>query len=125
MAEPRPRTAARGRVSARATESGRDEQYDLLTAALIGVAVGVGATLLLQRASGAPRTIGSAMRVVGDLGGAALRRGSKRAREGMEDAGERVQEFLSEARERIDQTVDDELRGLRKALRRQRKRLGL
>lgn len=42
-----------------------------------------------------------------------------------EEIGERVGEMLSSARDRIDETVESELADLRKAIRRQRRKLGL
>lgn len=43
----------------------------------------------------------------------------------IEEAQEQVSSYLSHAREAIDDAVETELRDLRKAIRRQRKRLGL
>lgn len=42
-----------------------------------------------------------------------------------EEIGERVGEMLSSAKDRIDETVESELSDLRKAIRRQRRKLGL
>jgi hypothetical protein len=48
---PRPRTGGPARASARETsrDESREQQFDLLTATLIGVALGVGTTLLLRQ----------------------------------------------------------------------------
>jgi hypothetical protein len=46
-------------------------------------------------------------------------------RAGMDDVGERVRDYLDEARETISDVVEEELDDLRKAIRRQRKRLGV
>ena len=43
----------------------------------------------------------------------------------LEDIGESLGAYLETARETIDDTVSRELKGLRKAVRRQRKRLGV
>src|SRR3954464_9712971 len=48
----------------------REQQYDLLTAALIGAAVGAGVTLLLRRGPSGRRPVGPLMRYAGR--GAAL-----------------------------------------------------
>ena len=76
-AQPRTSPGRRGRGSARGSaraetrderETGgaadRDEQYDLLTAAMIGLAVGAGAALLLRRGPGGSRPIAPAARAV-------------------------------------------------------------
>lgn len=143
----RPRTTSRGRASDRTSvDEGiglgpRDEQYDLLTAALIGVAIGVGTTLLVRRGPSGRRplspVLAGAARSARWAGVGAARlgmRGAHKAREGAEDLWERVpreeiadnvREYLGRARETIDDAVASELRDLRKALRRQRRRLGI
>ena len=121
-----PRVRASGRERDGATES--DGQYDLLTAALIGVAIGVGTTLLLRRGPSGRRPlsplIGGAtlpVRMAGrSVAGVFREPPSRRA------AVERqVRSSMNAARERIDDAVESELRDLRGAIRRQRKRLGL
>jgi hypothetical protein len=121
--------------------AGPDEQYDLLTAALIGLVIGVGTTLLVRRGPSGRRPVSPVLR------GAAL--GAKWAGEGAarlgargaawaRDAGEElwdripreeirdhVREYLGKAQEAIDDAVEHELHDLRRALRRQRKRLGI
>lgn len=132
----------------------RDQQYDLLTAALIGVVVGAGATLLLR--SGPRRSLmkaaGRGARYAGALGVAGahwaaphVERGArwagKRAARGahwaaergeelwdripVEEAREQVGEYLESARDAIASTVESELRDLRRSIRRQRKKLGV
>ena len=118
-----------------------DEQYDLLTAALIGLVVGVGTTLLVRRGPGGRRPVSPMLR------GAALgakwagtnaarlgARGAAWARDAGEELWDRipreeirdhVREYLGKAQETIDDVVETELRDLRRALRRQRKRLGI
>lgn len=111
---------------------GDDREYDLLTAALLGVAVGATVTYLLRRGPrGSRPLVAGAMGVVGGAqrGAKLLRRRRRaldeRARDAMHDAGEQVRDYLGRARETIDDVVDAELRSLRKAIRRQRKRVGL
>jgi hypothetical protein len=119
----------------------REYQYDLLTAALLGVTLGVGATLLLRRGPSGRRPISPAL--AGALRGAAWagrgaadlgRRGARWARQQggelwdripFEAAQEQLEDYLHRARESIDSTVESELHDLRKALRRQRRRLGI
>src|SRR5258705_4992499 len=68
-ARPRVRVSARG--AAGATDS-RESQYDLLTAALLGLAIGAGTTYLLRRGPSGRRPIAPAWRAAGAgaLGGA-------------------------------------------------------
>ena len=119
----------------------RDYQYDLLTAALLGVTLGVGATLLLRRGPSGRRPIApalaSAMKGAAWAGrGAASagRRGATWARRRgselwdripFEEAQEQVEDYLHRAKESIDSAVESELKDLRKTLRRQRRRLGI
>ena len=167
MEQERPTTPRRGGGPRRAPasvrdedfESPADEQYDLLTAALIGVVVGAGATLLLRRGPAGERPLVPLMRAAGrgahwagamGLEGARwasphVRRGArwagKRARKGarwaaergeelwdrvpVEEAREQLGDYLESARDAIADTVESELRDLRKAIRRQRKKLGV
>ncbi len=148
----------------------REQQYDLLTAALIGAAVGAGVTLLLRRGPSGRRPIGPMVRYAGrgatlaglaGLGGAkwagdrgleGARWAGERAMEGARWAGPRakrgfktamdsggelvdripvddmvdqVRDYVDTAREAINDVVKDELDDLRKAVRRQRKRIGI
>src|SRR5687768_12349450 len=128
--EARPRRSPRVRASARGPgdATGADGQYDLLTAALLGVAIGVGTTLLLRRGPSGrrPITIGASgatlpLRLAGRSVAGAFREPPSR-REAVE---RQVRSFMHAARERIDDAVESELRDLRGALKRQRKRLGL
>jgi hypothetical protein len=126
----RPRRSPRVRGSARDRDdaTGPDGNYDLLTAALLGVVIGVGTTLLLRRGPSGRRPIaigasGAALplRFAGRRVAGALRETPSR-REAIE---RQVRSFMQEARERIDDAVESELRDLRGAVKRQRKRLGL
>ena len=148
----------------------REQQYDLLTAALIGAAVGAGITLLLRRGPSGRRPVGPLVRYAGRgaaLAGLAGFEGAKwaggrglegarwaggRAAEGarwaaprakrgfdtavergeelidripVDDVVEQVREYVDSARGAINDVVKDELDDLRKAVRRQRKRIGI
>jgi hypothetical protein len=133
----RPKRGPRVRESAPANGAGRDAQYDLLTAALIGAAIGATATLLLRRGPSGQRPVAPVLRGAKWAGGAALRGGAAGASWARSRGGELidriptdeieagVRETVSEARDRIDGFVRSELTDLRRALRRQRKRLGV
>jgi len=148
----------------------REQQYDLLTAAIIGAAVGAGITLLLRRGPSGRRPVGPLVRYAGR--GAALaglagvegarwagnrgiegaRWAGERAMEGarwaapraqrgfrsavdrgeelvdripVDDVVEQVRDYVDTARGAINDVVKDELNDLRKAVRRQRKRIGI
>jgi gas vesicle protein len=148
----------------------REQQYDLLTAALIGAAVGAGITLLLRRGPSGSRPVGPLARYAGRgaaLAGLAGFEGAKwaggrglegarwaggRAAEGarwaaprakrgfnaavergedlvdripVDDMVEQVRDYVDTARGAINDVVKDELNDLRKAVRRQRKRIGI
>ena len=159
----------------------REQQYDLLTAALIGAAVGAGITLLLRRGPSGRRPVGPLVRYAGRgaaLAGLAGLEGAKwaggrglegarwaggrgldgarwagdRAAEGarwaaprakrgfdtavergedlidripVDDVVEQVRDYVDTARDAINSVVKDELTDLRKAVRRQRKRIGI
>jgi signal transduction histidine kinase len=122
--------AAEGRARARAGASGgtRDAQMDLVTAALIGVAVGVSATLLLRRGPRGVRPIGPVMRAAAR----ASQQGARWVRDRGEEVWDRVphdeitdqvQDYARSARKAIDRAVHDELRTLRRALRQQARRV--
>jgi hypothetical protein len=99
-----------------------------LTAALLGVAIGVGTTLLLRRGPSGRRPLdplvsGATLPVrVAGRSVAGVFRDQPSRREAVE---RQVRSFLADARERIDDVVESELRDLRGAIKRQRKRLGL
>jgi hypothetical protein len=162
----------RARASGQETEvdETREQQYDLLTAALIGAAVGAGLTLLLRRGPSGRRPVGPLMRYAGRgaaLAGMAGLDGAKwaggrgldgarwagqravegaawaapRAKRGfrtavdrggelvdripVDEVVEQVREYVDTARDTINGVVKDELNDLRKAVRRQRKRIGI
>jgi gas vesicle protein len=148
----------------------REQQYDLLTAALIGAAVGAGITLLLRKGPSGRRPVGPLARYAGRgaalaglagfegarwAGGRGLegarwaggraaegaRWAAPRAKRGFNSAMERgeelidripvgdvveqVRDYVDTARGAINDVVKDELDDLRKAVRRQRKRIGI
>ncbi|HKH93916.1 MAG TPA: hypothetical protein VKA54_19070 [Gemmatimonadaceae bacterium] len=132
-----PKREPRVRESVRDGEIGRDAQYDLLTAALIGAAIGATATLLLRRGPSGSRPVAPVVRGAkwaGRGAAAASLAGARWAREHgselidqipTERIEREVRETVGEARERINGLVQHELRDLRKAIRRQRRRLGV
>jgi hypothetical protein len=132
----RPKRGPKVRESAPAGP-GRDAQYDLLTAALIGAAIGATATLLLRRGPSGQRPVAPALRGAKWAGAQALRGGVAGAGWAKTRGGElldqlpvdeieaSVRETVGEARDRIDGFVRSELNDLRRSLRRQRKRLGV
>lgn len=132
-----PKRGPRVRESARAGADGRDAQYDLLTAALIGAAIGATATLLLRRGPSGERPGAPLLRGARVGARGAMRAGAAGALWAKEHGGELldripvdrierdVRETVGEARERIDGFVQQELRDLRRMLRQQRKRMGV
>jgi len=128
-------------VSDRERASGRDQQYDLLTAAVLGAMIGAGAALLLRRGPTGRRPISPMARVAGGAAMTAARLAGKSGRRGARWAAKRGEELwdrvpvdtvreeigdaLDSAREAVADVVESELRDLRKAIRRQRKRLGV
>lgn len=140
-------------------DEAREQQFDLLTAALIGAAVGAGITLLVRRGPSGRRPVGPLVRYAGRgaaLAGIAGLEGARwagsraaegarwaapRARRGFNNAVERggelieripvddmieqVRDYADTARDAINDVVKDELNDLRKAVRRQRKRIGI
>lgn len=132
-------------MSARAEErggaGGNDHEYDLLTAALIGITIGAGVTYLMRRGPSGKRPMAP---VFNGIGRGATWAGSKAARAGRkgarwaanrgeelwdrvprEEIREHVSDYVGRAREAIDDMVESELHDLRRAIRRQRKRLGV
>jgi len=130
-------------VSARVNEVNvaYEAEYDLLTAALIGMTIGAGLTFMLRRGPSGRRPVTPMMYGVGRgaawAGRKAARAGAAGARWSRKrgaDAWDRiprdeirdhVSEYAGRAREAIDDVVETELKDLRRAIRRQRKRLGV
>jgi len=119
----------------------RDQQYDLLTAALLGAVIGAGAALLVRRGPSGRRPLTPLARAAGGAAVGAARWARRRGRRGARWAAKRggemwdrvpvdavreeIGDALEAARERVADVVESELRDLRKAIRRQRKRLGV
>ena len=138
----------------------REQQFDLLTAAVIGVAIGAGIALLVRKGPSGRRPLLPVMDALGrgakwsgamGLEGArwagdtippyasrarkGAARGAHWAREqsepllerlpALDDVTETVRDYVDAARDAISETVEHEARDLRKAIRRQRKRIGI
>jgi hypothetical protein len=144
------RRSQQPRVSVRVPEvaGGHENEYDLLTAALIGATIGAGLTFLLRRGPSGRRPMMPLVETVGRgagwagrhatrLGGVGARWAAQRGeamwdriprneiREHVDEYRENVGEYMGRAREAIDDAVASELDDLRRAVRRQRKRLGI
>ena len=139
------RRAQQPRVSVRAPETAdehdHESEYDLLTAALIGVTIGAGLTYMLRRSVSGQRPLTPMLRELGRgaawTGRRAVKYGAVGARWAADrgdalweriprdEIREHVSEYLTRAREAIDDAVEIELKDLRRAVRRQRKRLGI
>src|SRR5947207_3124796 len=89
-----PRVRPRVRASARdGADDSHEKQYDLLTAALLGAAIGAGTTLLLRRGPSGRRPVGPAWRMAraGAQAGARMAgRGARIAWERGADAWDRI-----------------------------------
>ena len=132
-----PRSGGRSRASnGRDAANGADREYDLLTAAVLGLVAGAGIAFLLRgRRKRTPRALArEAGAMASAAAGKAGRRGAKWAAERGEEMwdripfdeiGDSIGEYAQSAREAIDDTVSHELNDLRKAIRRHRKRLGI
>ncbi len=100
----------------------RESQYDLLTAAVLGVAVGAAATLLISAGARQPdpHPIRSAIAKSG-------RRGIERAGHALSpDVMRRqVAEMMDSARDAVTDAVESELKDLRRSIKRRRRRLGI
>jgi hypothetical protein len=131
--------AANGRETEAAAN--HETEYDLLTATLIGITIGAGVTFMLRRGPSGKRPVSPIVTGLGRGAGWAGRRaanaGAAGARWAAHQGGdlwdrvprdeirEHVSDYMGRAREAIDDVVESELRDLRKAIRRQRKRLGV
>ena len=129
--------------SSAAPERARDQdgQYDLLTAALMGLALGVGITFALRRGPSGRRPISPALSGAGRGLAWAGRHAWKAGAAGADWAGEKGSELwdqvprdeirrglsrsLSNAKDAIDDAVEDELQSLRRSVRKRRKQLGV
>jgi hypothetical protein len=136
-----PRASAPVRADRAAGDEGNDHEYDLLTAALIGVTIGASVTYLLRRGPSGRRPVSPVVDGIGRGAMWAGRKAAKNGRRGARWAAERgeelwdrvprdqirdqVTDYVGRAREAIDDLVESELHDLRRAIRRQRKRLGV
>jgi hypothetical protein len=167
-----PSGRSRARASVRETNSDgeREQQFDLLTAALLGAAVGAVVTLMFRSGPGGRRPISPLLsatgkgakwaalaglegaRWAGDRASPGARWAADRGRDGARWAGDKsargyraardrgeelidslpvddvtdsVREYVDGAREAINDVVRAEMNDLRKAVRRQRKRIGI
>lgn len=118
-----------------------DLEYDLLTAALIGLTVGAGLTFMLRRGPSGRRPMSPIVRGMGRGAAWAGRHAAAVGMNGARWAGDRgeelwdrvprkqikrqVEDYVGRAREAIDDAVEAELRDFRRAVKRQRKRLGV
>jgi len=124
-----------------------EEDLDLLTAALIGLTVGVGITMLIHNRRPLGRSLvrgaelaGRGARVASLAGVAGAQMAGKAARgarhgydRGVEWAGdlslsglgEQLQDYFEAAKGAIEDTVSGELQDLRKSVRRRRRRMGI
>jgi hypothetical protein len=110
------------------TEETRDDAREtgtLLTAALIGAAIGAGLGLLASRAIDEDSGVSVLMRTASKRASRELRRRSSAAGEAIGDARDAAAEFASRAREAFEDVLQREVRQLRKAARRQRRRFGV
>lgn len=133
--EERPSLARNNRGFGRAGRDrlGEQRDLDLFAAALIGVAVGATVTYLFRQGPSGRRPVATGMAAAGRgarWAGRTAARGARRGAAMMEELpfdgiGEQVGEYLEAAKHVIEDTVTGELQDLRKAIRRQRKRLGL
>jgi hypothetical protein len=130
-------------VSVREQEAdgGFDSEYDLLTAALIGATIGAGLTYMLRRGPSGRRPMMPMLENVGRGAAWAGKRAAKLSGQGARWAADRgeelwdrvprdeirehVSDYMGRARSAIDDAVESELKDLRRAVRRQRKRLGI
>ena len=169
-AAPSGRSRARASVRETNQDEEREQQFDLLTAALLGAAVGAVVTLMFRAGPSGRRPIGPLLsatgkgakwaalaglegaRWAGDRAAPGASWAAERGRDGARWAGERsakgyrvarergeelvdalpvdevaesVREYVDGAREAINDVVRAEMNDLRKAVRRQRKRIGI
>ena len=116
---------------ARETNGENQQQYDLLTAAVIGALLGASATYILSRGSKHPA---SPMVRVAARSAKLARNARRDVRRNVQSAGrglnelthfDDIREYVADTQARLNGLVSDELRDLRKAVARQRKRAGL
>lgn len=97
-----------------------ENEYDLLTAALIGVAIGVGTTLLLRSGPSGHSPVYAAVSA-----GRHLLPEQSRSEKVRRLVKRQVAGYAEAARAQVDDLAAEELRALRRAIRRRRKQLGI
>jgi gas vesicle protein len=167
---PSGRSRARASVRETSSEEEREQQFDLLTAALLGAAVGAVITLIFRTGPSGRRPIAPIMSATGkgakwaalaglegarwagdraapgakwmaEHGRDGARWAAKKSARGyraardrgedlveaipVDDIADSVREYVDGAREAINDVVRSEMNDLRKAVRRQRKRIGI
>jgi gas vesicle protein len=103
----------------------RDHQYDLLTAAIIGAAVGATATLLVAAGMKETRRTPTQRMVRRGRKWVSSRRNAIGSAVDPSAVRDQMEGVIASARDAISDTVESELKDLRKAMRRQRRRLGI
>jgi len=106
-------------------EMDNDHQYDLLTAALLGAAVGATAALLLGAGMRGSKSSNTRRMVTRGRKWATSRGQAIGSALDPSEVRDQLGDVFSSAREAISDTVESELKDLRKAMRRQRRRLGI
>ena len=147
-ATPSGRSRARASVREISPDEERDKQFDLLTAALLGAAVGAVVTLIFRTGPSGRRPISPMLaatgkgakwaalagvdgaRWAGEQSGRGYRAARARGEElidsiPVDDITDSVREYVDTAKEAINDVVRAEMNDLRKAVRRQRKRIGI
>src|SRR5690242_1041554 len=114
----------------------RDHEFDLSTALVIGAAVGLAATFLLRRrhrGQSIMMDLESGMHEARRTGRTIAKKARRTMHRGAEfvddrslgDLGDQIHDYVEAAKGAIVDTVSGELRDLRKAMRRRRRRLGV
>jgi hypothetical protein len=101
------------------------ETGTLITAALIGAAIGAGLGLLASRTFDEDSGVSVLMRTARKRASRELRRRSSAAGEAIGDARDAAAEFATRARDAFEDVLQREVKQLRKAARRQRRRFGV
>jgi hypothetical protein len=113
------RPSGRGFVHVRDDE---ERSGKLLGAIVVGAVVAAGIAVLFRRDEEGHRPIDPALRAARRGAGRAMKRGRKLIDELPVD---QARDLMEDARARVSRAVDDEVRSLRRAMRRRRKQLGL
>ena len=106
---PRVRGSAAARRKEAVGAESADGRYGLLTAALVGVAIGAGSSLLFRHKTSIRKRLPEPGRLRGYY----------------ESAKDSIDGYYENAKESLDNFVDTELNDLRRAIKRRRRKLGL